>query len=55
MPKDKKNQADSNSNFNNNSGQELYDASQKGDSKKVKKLLDEGADVNYKGKVWYFS
>ena len=37
------------------SGQELYDASSKGDSKKVKELIDKGADVNYKGWVWYFS
>ena len=37
------------------SGQELYDASKEGDSKKVKELLDKGADVNYKGVVWYFS
>ena len=37
------------------SGQELYDASEKGDSKKVKELIDKGADVNYKGAVWYFS
>ena len=37
------------------SGQELYDASKEGDCKKVKGLLDKGADVNYKGLVWYFS
>ena len=28
--------------------QELYDASREGDSKKVKELIDKGADVNYK-------
>ena len=37
------------------SGQELYDASKEGDSKKVKELIDKGADVNYKDGVWYFS
>ena len=55
MPKDKKNQAGSNSNFNNNIGQELYDASEQGDITKVKELLVKGADVNYTDVVWYFS